>query len=630
MTTQEVKRKLATILSGDVKGYGRLLTKDEVGTIRTLNTYKGVMVTLIQQYGGRGIDAPGDNVLAEFSSVMDAVRCAIEIQKELKNRNDEFPELRRLEFRFGINIGDVSEKEETLFGDGINIAARIQSLADVGGICLSGIAYEQIKNKLEFRYEYLGKQTVRNIAEPVRVYRVLPVGETASLVSSWKRIGLNYWNRINPAIKIIIVLIALANGVWQLYPHFINPSVEVASKKKMAFPLPDKPSIAVLPFVNISEDPKQDLISDGMTVEIINALSKVPEVFVIARNSTFVYKGKAANVRQVAEDLGVQYILEGSVQRFGDAVRVTAQLIDAINGHHLWSERYDRSVKDIFALQDEITMRILTELRVKLAEGEGARVYEKGTNNLQAYLKVVEGEHYRRQENKEANAVAIRLYREALELDQNYAVAYIELSRALTRTVYFGASESPKETLSNAMKLAQKAIELDSSSAEAHAAVSLVFLAMHQPDKAIEVGERAVRLKPNSNWALDTLAMSLNASGRGEEALPLLRQAIRLNPFVPIYYVQVGNACLQTGRYEEGIAAVKKALKLAPNNLFANIFLACLYMYAGREDEARAAAAEIQRIDPNFSLERWSKVIPWKEGPVKDRQIDALRKAGLK
>jgi adenylate cyclase len=314
----------------------------------------------------------------------------------------------------------------------------------------------------------------------------------------------------------------------------------------------------------------------------------------------------------------------------GDAVRVTAQLIDAISGHHLWSERYDRSVKDIFALQDEITMRILTELRVKLAEGEGARVYEKGTKNLQAYLKVVEGEHYRRQENKEANAVAIRLYREALELDPNYAVAYIELSRALTRTVYFGASESPKETLSNAMKLAQKAIELDSSSAEAHAAVSLVFLAMHQPDKAIEVGERAVRLKPNSNWALDTLAMSLNASWRGEEALPLLRQAIRLNPFVPIYYVQVGNACLQTGRYEEGIAAVKKALKLAPNNLFANIFLACLYMYAGREDEARAAAAEIQRIDPNFSLERWSKVSPWKEGPVKDRQIDALRKAGLK
>jgi len=297
MTTQEVKRKLTTILSGDVKGYVRLLAKDEAGTIRTLNTYKGVMVTLIQQSGGRGIDAPGDNVLAEFSSVMDAVRCAVEIQKELKNRNDELPESLKMEFRIGINLGEVSEKEEKIFGDGLNVAARIQSLADAGGICLSGVVYEQVKNKLEFSYEYIGKHTVKNIAGPVRVYRVLPVGETASLVSSWKRIGLNYWKQLNPAIKIIIVLIALANGVWQLYPHFINPSVEVASKKKMAFPLPDDPSIAVLPFVNMSGDPKQEFLSDGITEVIITALSKVPHLFVISRQSTFSYKGKPVKVK---------------------------------------------------------------------------------------------------------------------------------------------------------------------------------------------------------------------------------------------------------------------------------------------------------------------------------------------
>ena len=401
------------------------------------------------------------------------------------------------------------KKKKRLFGDGLNIAVRIQILADAGGICLSGIVYEQIKDKLELGYEYIGKQTVKDIAKPVRVYRVLPVGETASLVSSWKRIGLNYWNRINPAIKIIIVMIALANGVWQLYPHFINPSVEVASKEKMAFPLPDKPSIAVLPFANMSEDPKQDPISDGMTEEIINALSKVPEVFVIARNSTFVYKGKATDVRQVAEALGVQYILEGSVRRSGDTVRVTAQLIDALNGHHLWSERYDRSVKDIFALQDEITMRILTELRVKLTHSDEARILEKGTNNLQAYLKVVEGYGYFRQYNREANVVAMRLFREALELDPKYAMAYIRLSTALTNSVSYGASESPQEDLSNALKLAQKAVELDRSSAEAPAAVSWVLLWMHQYDKAIEFGERAVRLNPNSSLALFALAVIL-------------------------------------------------------------------------------------------------------------------------
>ena len=315
MTTPEVKRKLATILSGDVKGYSRLLAKDEAGTIRTLNAHKEVIANLIQQCQGKVIDAPGDNVLAEFPNVADAVRCAVELQKELKNRNDELPEHRRMEFRIGINIGEVSEKEEKIFGDGLNVAARIQNLADAGGICLSGVVYAQIKDKLEFRYEYIGKETVKNIAEPVRVYRVLPEGETASLVGSWKRICLNYWNRVNPAIKIIVALIAAVNAVWQLYPRFINPSTEVASKEKMAFPLPDKPSIAVLPFTNMSNDPQQEYFSDGLTEEIITALGKVPKLFVIARNSTFTYKGKPVKVQQVSEELGVRYVLEGSVRK---------------------------------------------------------------------------------------------------------------------------------------------------------------------------------------------------------------------------------------------------------------------------------------------------------------------------
>ena len=298
----------------------------------------------------------GDSVLAEFASVVDAVRCAVEIQEELKERNKELPEDRRMEFRIGVNLGDVVEEGDNILGDGVNIAARVQSLAEAGGICISGTAYEHIKNKLAFGYEYVGEQTVKNIKEPVRVYRVL----------------------MEPGVQMP------AGGV------------EVASKEKMAFPLPDVPSIAVLAFDNMSGDPKQEFFSDGITESIITALSKAPRLFVIARNSTFTYKGKPVKVKQVSEELGVRYVLEGSFQRSGDRVRITAQLIDALTGNHLWAERYDRDLQDIFALQDEITIKILQAIRVKLTEGElsGLGKFYRGKQGLDCYLKVLEALEY--------------------------------------------------------------------------------------------------------------------------------------------------------------------------------------------------------------------------------------------
>jgi len=390
MATQEVKRKLTAILSADVKGYSRLMGKDETGTLQTLNTYKEVMANLIQHHHGRVVDAPGDNVLAEFASVVDAVQCAVEIQKELKARNDRLPINRRMEFRIGINLGDVVEEEDKIFGDGVNIAARMESLADGGGISISKIVYDQIKNKLTLRYEYLGKRTVKNIAEPVQVYRVVMAPEAlVSTVSRWKRAGLNYWKRIHPVFKILIALVAAGNALWQVYPRFISRPVEVtpkdkiigvASKEKMAFPLPDKPSIAVLPFTNMSNDKEQDYFADGLAEEIINALSKLSNVFVIARNSSFTYKGRQVKVQQVAEEMGIRYVLEGSVRKMGDKVRITAQLVDALTGNQLMSEQYERDVKDIFAIQDDVTMKVLTSLRVNLTEGESARIrtrYEK-------------------------------------------------------------------------------------------------------------------------------------------------------------------------------------------------------------------------------------------------------------
>jgi len=443
-------------------------------------------------------------------------------------------------------------------------------------------------------------------------------------------------DKIGASLDDVVIIYegALDGDAWERFLSSLKGQVEsvpekAASIRKMAFPLPDKPSIAVMPFLNMTGDQSQEFLCDGFSETLVTALSKVPQLFVIARESTFSYKGKAVKVKQVAEDLGVQYVLEGSVQKSADRVRVTAQLIDALKGYHLWSDSYDRSIKDFFGLQDEIIMKILTELRVKITEGEAARIHAKETNNLQAYLKVVQAEGYRNQANKEAIAVSARLCREAMGLDPNYAMAYVDLARAHVVKVMIGASESPNETLFNAMKLAQKGIELDNSSAEAHAVLGIVYTMMRKHDKAIEVGEQALNIDPNCPLALHHLATSLNWSGRSEEALPLARQAIRLNPLYSMAYAVFGIACRVTGRYEEGIAALKKSLRIAPNSILSYIVLVSSCMEAGREDEARAAAAEIRRIDPNFSLDRFIEAIPWKEGPRRDRWIEFLRKAGL-
>jgi adenylate cyclase len=513
MTTQEVKRKLIAILSADVKGYSRLMGEDEKGTVRTLNVYKEVMTGLIQHHRGRVVDAPGDNVLAEFGSVVDAVECAVEIQIELKTRNAELPENRRMEFRIGVNLGDVIEDGEQILGDGVNIAARLESLSEAGGICISGTAFDQVRNKLELGYEYLGEQTVKNIALPVRAYKVLMEPKEAGKVIGEKKAKLRKWQRT--ALFGIAILIVMAAGVaiWKLYIR-PTPQIEVASKEKMLHPLPDKPSIAVLPFVNMSGDPKQEFFSDGITEEIITALSKIPQVFVIARASTFHYKGKAVKVKQVSEELGVRYVLEGSIRKGVDKIRITAQLIDATMGHYLWAERYDRDLKDIFALQDEITLKIISALQVKLTVGEQARMTAKGTKNLEAYLKLMQASEAWGGLNKEGNALARKLVEEVIALDSNYAMAYLRLSATHLMDLTYGTTESPEKSLRRAEECVQKALFLDDSSPEAHAFLGRIYLTKRQYEKAIAEGEQALALGPNSDFVQAALAFSLYQAGR--------------------------------------------------------------------------------------------------------------------
>jgi TolB-like protein/class 3 adenylate cyclase len=406
MSADSFKRKLTAILSADVKGYSRLMGEDEAATVKTLTAYRKIMAELIQQHRGRVIDSPGDNILAEFASVVDAVQCSVAAQNEFKSRNAELPENRRMEFRIGVNLGDVIEEENRIYGDGVNIAARLESLADPGGICISKTAFDHIESKLPLGYQFLGEQTVKNIAKPVGAYKVLMEPRVLPVEAKKKAKEGSFWQRkpvLAGAVALLIVIIGAA--VWNFYLR--APKIEPASKDKMAFPLPDKPSIAVLPFANMSGDPKEDYFSDGLTEQIITSLSKSQRLFVIARNSTFVYKGKPVKIQKVAEDLGVRYVLEGSVQKSADRVRITTQLIDAITGHHVWSERYDRELKDIFALQDEITMKITLAMRIELTEGEQARRWTKGgTKNLKANELNYQGIDFLRRGTKQDNDTA--------------------------------------------------------------------------------------------------------------------------------------------------------------------------------------------------------------------------------
>jgi adenylate cyclase len=554
----------------------------------------------------------------------------VEIQKELKTRNAELPENRRMEFRIGINLGDVIEERERIYGDGVNIAARLESLSEPAGICISGTAFDHVKNKLSLGYEYLGEQTVKNISEPVRIYRVLMEPKATGKVIGEKKVKERPWQKPALALMIAVVVAAAAFVIWRLYLHPAPPPVEVASKEKMAFPLPDKPSIAVLPFVNMSEDPKQEFFSDGITEEIITALSKIPHLFVISRQSTFSFKGKPVKVKQVSEELGVQFVLEGSVRKSGDKVRITAQLIDALTGHHLWAERYDRDLKDIFALQDEITLRIISALQVELGGQERSSLSVKGTDNLGAYLKLLQSAHQSGRFTKEGNIQARRYAEEAIALDPKYVEAYLRLSATLIMDLRYGTTESPEQSLRRAEECVQKALGLDDSSGAAHAFLGRIYLSKRQYEKAIAEGERALALDPNSDFVQAALAYSLFHAGRFEEAIAMYQKAIRLNPFPAWYSQTLAASYVQLGRYEEAIKEYKKTLHRAPDSTMPHLGLAGTYSLMGREKEAQAEVAEVLRIDPNFSLEQYAKSLLFKNQADLDRHIAALRKAGLK
>jgi adenylate cyclase len=584
MAEEGFRRKLTTMFSADVAGYSRLMGEDEAATVKTLTTYRSIMMELIKQHRGRVVDSPGDNLLAEFTSVVDAVQCAVAVQKEFQARNAELPEDRRMAFRIGINLGDVIEEGDRIYGDGLNIAARLEGLADPGGICISKTAFDQIETKLPLGYDYLGEQTVKNIAKPVGAYQVL-----------------------------------------------MEPRVTVAGKEEKVLPLPEEPSIAVLPFANISGDPEQEYFSDGLTEEIITALSKIHNMFVIARNSTFAYKGKPVKMQQVGEELGVRYVLEGSVRKAGDRVRITAQLVDATTGGHVWSERYDREMADIFDIQDEITMNVVPEIQAKLTEGEQALVRRKrGTNNLKAWEKYIEGIGHYMQFNREGIFKARQLGEEAIALDPNYSEPYVIVGGTHLMDISGGWTEDAVKSLGLATDFAQKALTLDESSDAALNLWGGIHLFKGENEKAVDICKRAVALNPNLADSFAFLGMALTHVSRYAEAITAIEKATRLNPFPPDWYsLSLALAYNLMGKYDEAIAECKKALDRNPDQFFVWMSLTLAYSLSGREKEAGEAASEVLRLDPGFSVKRYIDNHPATDPERLKLEREGLLKAGL-
>ena len=590
-----VERKLAAILSTDVKGYSRLMGDDEEATIRTLTTYREIISSHVRQHRGRVVDSPGDNLLAEFASAVDAVRSAAEIQHALKENNVDLPDHRKMEFRIGINVGDVVVEGERIYGDGVNIAARLEALAEGGGICISGTVYDQVENKLDklyLGYTDLGQQSVKNIARPVRVYRVELDPEAAPLA----------------------------------VPAMEEPSLPEESP---APSLPDKPSIAVLPFVNLSQDPEQEYFSDGMTEDLITDLSKLAGLFVISRNSVFVYKGKAIKPEDVSRELGVRYVLEGSVRKAGNRVRITAQLIDATSDYHLWAERYDRELKDIFELQDEATQKIVSALAVKLTEGEQQRLSHPPTENIEAYDCYLRGLEYYFRRTQDTNLQARAMFEQAVNLDPQFASAHAYLGRTYLSELVNQWTTDP-QALEHVFACAHKAVALDDAQPTAHETLAYAYLGNKQHPEAIAAAEKAVAADPNAAEAHATLAEVCGFSGQPQRAVEAIETAMRLNPRYPASYLwALGHAYRLLERNEEAIGFFKRVILRSPDHLTAHAFLAATYSELGQEVEARAEVAELLRINPNYSSQIVQDRTPYADAALIERQANNLRKAGL-
>jgi len=552
---------------------------DETGTLAILRAHRSELIDpLISEHNGRIVKTMGDGLLLEFSSVVDAINCSLEFQRGMAERNFDIADIDAIRFRIGVHLGDIIVEGEDIFGDGVNVAARIEALADPNGVAISDDAHRQVRDRIDVTWQDGGEHEVKNIVRPITVWRWTP-GEKQAL--------------------------------------------KIAAAVSERLSTPDKPSIAVLPFANMSGDPEQEYFADGITEDIITEISRIPEVMVISRNSTFTYKRKAAKVQDVCRDLGVRYVLEGSVRKAGDRVRINAQLIEGRTGGHLWAERYDRGLEDIFAVQDDVTEKIVRALEVKLV---GTTETRQQTDNPEAYDCVLRGREQYRLFTNDSNAAARKLYEQAIALDPGYAEPYAGLAETYVQDWFLG----DQPALDRAFELAQQAAAREPSLPFVQEALSTVHLFKKQHAEALATARRWIDLEPSNADAYATLAGTLHFAGENEEVIALLEKAMRLNPFYPFFYPHyMGLANLAMRRYDEAVAALKRSIALNPEVLWPHVILAACHGHLGDSTHAREQLAEVHRINPGFSITWLLTYMPYKRTADLDALVEGLRSAGL-
>jgi len=579
VTEERAKRKLSAILSADVKGYSRLMGEDEFGTVRTLEAYREMIAEVIRNYSGRVVDSPGDNLLAEFSSVIDAVESAVEIQKELKSKNAELPENRRMEFRIGINLGDVIEEDERIYGDGVNVAARIEGLAEGGGVCISGTAFDQVEGKVGLEFEYLGEQAVKNISKPVRLYRVL------------------------------------------------EKSDDTVSNLVKKHDLPDKPSIAVLPFHCMASDQMMEFVSDGLTEDITTLLARVPGFFVICRDSAFAYKNQRIDARQVASDLGVRYVVTGSVREMGEKARVTAELIDGNAGTRLWGDRFDSTRETIFKLQDEITRTIVSHIEPELTRAEISRIERRAPENLDVW------ELYHRAHGlislKGSNAQtfkeSIKLLRRAIALDPEFAIAHAYLSLLFAFSDLMRMNVGEESLIEQSMESLEKALQLDTRDSIVLGYTGCALVDIGQRQRGLDLLEQAVENDPSNAQAWVAYGTGLLDAGRVSDGIEKLKYGIRISPLdgrLAFWGTILASALFQAGKPDEAAEEARRACRRDDKLPWPRILLAIILTSQGLRDAAEDVMADARRIYPKL---RGEKIQPM----VGHGGVKILQDAGL-
>jgi adenylate cyclase len=585
MAEERLQRRLAAILSADVVGYSRLMGIDEAGTLSRLNALRRELIDpAIAAHSGRVVKLMGDGALVEFASAVDAVTCAIEIQRQLREHDASGSEADPIRFRIGINVGDIIIEGEDILGDGVNIAARIEGIAEPGGISISEDAWRQVQGKVAANFVDAGERSLKHIARPVRVYR-------------------------------------------------LDLAQKVASTSRASRPLPaqpDKPSIAVLAFNNMSGDPEQEYFSDGISEDIITDLSKLSELHVIARNSSFTYKGKPVDVKQIGRELGVRYVLEGSVRKSGNRVRVTGQLIDAGSGAHVWADRFDRDLTDIFAVQDELTQEIISALRVKLTPEQKDRLVRKNTIEEEAYDLFMRGRELSWHATKSNSIEARNLLERAVTISPDFAAAHSLIGATYANDYANGWAEIPEQSLQTALEIAERAVQLDEADPHAHEVLAMALFFHRELDRALAEARRCLALAPNSAGVHAVIARILTYSGDAASAINMIDAYMRLDPLygdLTLHFL--AEARVSLGQFDAAVAALKQRLERNPNSETSYALLAACYGHLGRIADARAAWAEVMRIAPNFSIERQRRILPYKNPNDFERRVEGMRIAGL-